>query len=38
MAQWLGVSEKPNPLTSPKNFDIELPEDAKSVLSEVAVI
>ncbi|HPH62913.1 MAG TPA: potassium/proton antiporter [Paludibacteraceae bacterium] len=37
MAQWLGVSEKPNPLTSPKNFDIELPEDAKSVLSEVAV-
>ena len=37
MANWLGVLEKPDPLKSPKHFDIELPEDVKSEVSEIEV-
>ena len=37
MANWLGVLEKPDPLASPKHFDIELPEDVKSEVSEIEV-
>lgn len=37
MAKWLGVLEKPDPLKSPKHFDIELPEDVKSEVSEIEV-
>ncbi|MBR4301540.1 MAG: potassium/proton antiporter [Bacteroidales bacterium] len=37
MAKWLGVLEKPDPLKTPKHFDIELPEDVKSEVSEIEV-
>ncbi|HOI26630.1 MAG TPA: potassium/proton antiporter [Paludibacteraceae bacterium] len=37
MAKWLHVSEDPNPLASPKHFDVEFSEDVKSVLSEISV-
>ncbi|MBO7227506.1 MAG: potassium/proton antiporter [Bacteroidales bacterium] len=37
MAKWLGVLEEPDPLKSPKHFDIELPEDVKSEVSEIEI-
>lgn len=37
MAKWLGVLEKPDSLKTPKHFDIELPEDVKSEVSEIEV-
>lgn len=37
VAKSLGVLEKPDPLKTPTHFDIELPEDVKSEVSEIEV-
>lgn len=38
MAEWLGVAEKPEKkLNKPENFDIDLPEEIKSVATEIQV-
>jgi len=37
MAKLLGVAEVPKSLNSPKHFDIDLPEEIKSVATEMAI-
>lgn len=37
MAKMLGVSDKPEDIKKPKNFDIDLPEEIKSVATEITV-
>lgn len=37
MARWLRVSEKPNETIKHENFDIDFPEEIKSVASEVTI-